>query len=174
MTYTIRAAGEGDLDGARHVMLDTFYRDLGHGYVPRWHADVVDPRTAYLAPARHALFVAILDGEVVATTGVRAEGPRCPPHPAWLVERYPSGSTAQLFRVYVRPEHRRHGLARALVGEACAFVARAGGYSAIYLHTDTRVPGAEAFWRSQAKQVHADRDASPVVHFEIPIRESPA
>ncbi|MGY0231794.1 GNAT family N-acetyltransferase [Longispora urticae] len=167
--YEIREAGEDDLASARQVMLDTFYRDFDHGYVPRWHADVVDLRAAYLVPSRHALFVAVLDGEVVATTAVRADGPQCPPHPRWLVDRYPSGTTAQLFRVYVRPGHRRHGLARRLVREACDFVARAGGYTAIYLHTDTRVPGAEAFWRSQAKEVHADHDASATVHFEIPL-----
>jgi hypothetical protein len=43
------------------------------------------------------------------------------------------------------------------------------GYERLYLHTDTRVPGAEAFWRSQATLVHDDRDANPTVHFEIPL-----
>src|SRR5262245_38066310 len=57
--YCIRAAGPDDLDGARAVMLDTVYRDFGSGYVPRWHADIIDPAAAYLASPRHTLLVAL-------------------------------------------------------------------------------------------------------------------
>ncbi|SES18204.1 GNAT family N-acetyltransferase [Actinokineospora terrae] len=172
MTYTIRAATPADVPGARSVMLDTLYRDLGYGYHPRWHDDVVDPETVYLRDPRHALFVATLDDEVVATTGVRAVLPQSPPHPQWLVDRYPRGRTAQLFRVYVRGEHRRHGLARKLVAEATRFVAAEGGYDVLYLHTDARVPSAAPFWRSVAKEVHDGGNGDPAtfqtVHFEIP------
>jgi GNAT superfamily N-acetyltransferase len=154
-------------------MLDTFYRDFGYGYRPEWHHDVIDLENAYLRTPRHALFVAVHGGEVVGTTGVRAIGPKCPPHPAWLAERYPPGSTAQLFRVYVRPAHRRRGLAREMVKRACAFVASTPGYSRLYLHTDTRVEGAESFWRSVAVPVHDHRDGDPshfqTVHLEIPL-----
>ncbi|QFZ24384.1 GNAT family N-acetyltransferase [Saccharothrix syringae] len=154
-------------------MLDTFYREFGHGYRPQWHADVVDLEGAYLRPPRHALFVAVDGDEVVATTAVRAQGPASPPHPAWLAERYSGAGTAQLFRVYVRPSHRRRGLARALVGAAVRFVAETPGYERIYLHTDTRVAGAEAFWRSVAVEVHDARDGDverhQTVHFEIPL-----
>ncbi|MGW0583841.1 hypothetical protein ACWD25_49860, partial [Streptomyces sp. NPDC002920] len=64
--YCIRPAGPEDLDGARAVMLDTVYRDFGTGYVPRWHADIIDPAAAYLTPARHTLLVALdgADGKV--------------------------------------------------------------------------------------------------------------
>ncbi|NUR90828.1 MAG: GNAT family N-acetyltransferase [Nonomuraea sp.] len=164
--YDLRPARPGDLDGARAVMLDTLYHDLGLGYRPEWHADVIDPEDAYLRPTRHALFVAVHDGQVVATTAVRAAPPSSPPHPAWLARRYPAPGTAQLFRVYVRPDHRRHGLARELVGLARAFVASTPGYDRLYLHTDTRVPGAEAFWAAIATRVHT---AFPTAHFEIPL-----
>ncbi|MGV9304356.1 GNAT family N-acetyltransferase [Nonomuraea sp. NPDC003727] len=170
--YELRAAGPADLDGARSVMLDTFYRDLGYGYCPEWHGDVIDLEGAYLRDPRHGLFVAVHRGQVVATTAVRAIGPKSPPHPAWLAERYPEHRTAQLFRVYVRPEHRRRGVGRGLVELARAFVANNQGYEHLYLHTDTRVPGAEAFWRSLATEVHDDRDGDArnfqTVHFEIP------
>ncbi|GAA3763396.1 GNAT family N-acetyltransferase [Salinactinospora qingdaonensis] len=171
--YNIGPATEADVDGARTVMLDTFYREFGIGYRPMWHRDVVDIDGHYLRPPRHALFVARHGGEVVATAGVRAEGPRCPPHPAWLGRRYPNGTTAQLFRVYVSPEHRRRGLARLLVARACDFVVRTPGYTALYLHTDDRTPGAAGFWRSVAKEVHDARDGDTTrpqsIHFEIPI-----
>jgi GNAT superfamily N-acetyltransferase len=168
--YELRAARTEDVPGARAVMLDTFYREFTYGYRPHWHADVIDIEGAYLRPPRHALFVAAKDDKIVATTGIRAAAPNSPPHPAWLADQYPTASTAQLFRVYVSAAHRRHGLARALVQLACEFVATTPGYQAIYLHTDTRVPGAEPFWRSLAKEIHDDRATNPgCVHFEIPI-----
>ncbi|MCT9083000.1 GNAT family N-acetyltransferase [Streptomyces fulvoviolaceus] len=173
--YSIRAASPDDLEGARAVMLDTVYRDFGTGYVPRWHGDIIDPAAAYLAPARHTLLVALdpRDGEVVATAALDSRGPAHPPNPRALAERYPSGETAQLRRVYVRPEHRRRGLARRLVHELLAFAAADGDYRAVYLHTDRAVPGAEDFWRSLGKVVHDEREepggGQEIVHFEIPM-----
>ncbi len=171
--YVVRTASEADVPGARAVMLDTVYRDLRSGYVPRWHADIIDPAAAYLEPERCTLLVVERDGEIVATGAVRDRGPAAPPNPQWVADRFPSGSTAQLCRIYVRPEHRRHGLARRLVRELCDFVVRAGGYERVYLHTDPSVPGAEAFWRATAEEV-CDERALPgggqgIVHFEVPV-----
>ncbi|WP_354638232.1 GNAT family N-acetyltransferase [Kitasatospora camelliae] len=180
--YQVRHALSDDLPGARSLILDTLYREFGYGYVPRWHADVIDLAGAYLDHPRHALVVAVLDGEVVGTTAVNSAGPAHPPHPRHLAERYPSGPTAQLLRVYVRAEHRRHGLARRMVQLARAFVAEEGGYDRIYLHTNTDVPGAEPFWRALAEEVFDARPSGEhgpwvsTVHFEIPLppRAAPA
>lgn len=70
--YRIRTATPDDLDAARGVMLDTVYRDFGTGYVPRRHADIIDPAAAYLTGARHTLLVAVDggDGAVVATAAL--------------------------------------------------------------------------------------------------------
>ncbi|OQR62608.1 N-acetyltransferase [Streptomyces maremycinicus] len=180
--YRIRTAGPEDLDGARAVMLDTVYRDFGTGYVPRWHGDIIDPAAAYLAPARHALLVALAGedgeggegGEVVATAALDSRGPAHPPNPRHVAERYPSGTTAQLRRVYVRREHRRRGLARRLVTELLAFAVADGGYRSVYLHTDPAVEGAEGFWRSLGTVVHDERDrltgGQGIVHFDVPLR----
>ncbi|MGP4088940.1 GNAT family N-acetyltransferase [Streptomyces sp. KR55] len=173
--YCIRIAEPADLDGARAVMLDTVYRDFGTGYVPRRHGDIIDPAAAYLVPARHTLLVAVdqSDGSVVATAALDSRGPACPPNPRDVAERFPSGETAQLRRVYVRPEHRRRGLARRLVDALVAFAEADGGYRSAYLHTDPAVPGAEGFWRSCAKVVHDEREdpggGQGIVHFEIPL-----
>ncbi|GGL79533.1 N-acetyltransferase [Streptomyces fumigatiscleroticus] len=156
-------------------MLDTVYRDFGTGYVPRWHGDIIDPAAAYLAPERHTLLVALDpdDGSVVATAALDSRGPAHPPNPAHIAERYPSGETAQLRRVYVRPEHRRRGLARRLVGKLLAFAEADGGYRSVYLHTDPSVPGAEPFWRSLGTVVHDEREdpggGDGVLHVEIPL-----
>ncbi|MEV0620460.1 GNAT family N-acetyltransferase [Nonomuraea sp. NPDC050404] len=168
--YTVRPAEKHDLEGARQVMLDTFYREFGYGYQPQWHWDVIDLEGTYLLPERHTLIVALHGDQVVGTTAIRAGGPKTPPHPEWLAKRYPDDDTAQLFRVYVAPPHRRHGLAREMVTQARHFVA-AQGYRALYLHTDTRVEGAEKFWSSLAEPVFDARDGDPehfqTVHFEI-------
>ncbi|MGW1781089.1 GNAT family N-acetyltransferase [Streptomyces sp. NPDC002143] len=172
--YCIRPAGPEDLDGARAVMLDTVYRDFGTGYVPRWHGDIIDPVAAYLVPARHTLLVALdAEGQVVATGALDSRGPLHPPNPRHVAERYPSGESAQLRRVYVRSEHRRRGLARRLVAELLAFAAADGGYRAVYLHTDPSVEGAEGFWRSLGTVVHDEREdpggGQGIVHFDVPL-----
>ncbi|MFF5473936.1 GNAT family N-acetyltransferase [Streptomyces achromogenes] len=173
-TYSVRPAAADDLDSARSVMLDTVYHDFGTGYVPRWHADIVDPAAYYLAPARHTLLVAVDEGgRVVGTGALDSRGPQSPPNPPRLAERYPSGATAQLRRVYVRPGHRRRGIARELVARLLDFAAADGGYRSVYLHTDPAVPGAEPFWRSLGTVVHDEREGAgggqSVVHFEIPL-----
>lgn len=172
--YVLRTATAEDVGGARAVMLDTVYRDLKSGYVPRWHADIIDLDGAYLRPERRTLLV-VEDaaGEIVATGAVRDQGPAAPPNPEWVAARFPSGTTAQLCRIYVRPEHRRHGLARAIVSELCDFVSKVGGYETAYLHTDPVVPGAEPFWRSLAVEVCDERKlpggGQGIVHFELPV-----
>lgn len=170
--YAVRPARRDDTEGARSVMLDTFYHVLGHGYVSRWHADVIDLDATYFDHPRQAMFIAVHGDEIVGTAAVRADGPKSPPHPEWISERYPSGRTAQLCRVYVRSEHRRNGLARTLVDLACRFAADTDGYESIYLHTDAAIDGAEPFWRGMAKEIYdgrTDPRYSPAVHFEIPI-----
>lgn len=170
--YLIRRAADADLAGARSVMLDTFYRTFDYGYLPASHDDVVDLARSYLDDPDQLLLVAVLDGDVVATTAIRARGPRCPPHPAWLVDRYPDATTAQLFRVYVRPEHQRRGLATDLVNRAVAFVRDRARYQRLYLHTDTRTAGALEFWQTFGSIVHDGRhpgDGYQTVHLEIPL-----
>lgn len=173
--YSIRVAVPDDLDAARAVMLDTVYRDFGSGYVPRWHRDIIDPAAAYLASDRHTLLVAVerRGGEVVGTGALDSRGPVHPPNPLEVAERFPSGVTAQLRRIYVRPDHRRRGIARRLVNELVEFAAADGGYRAVYLHTDPAVDGAEAFWRSIGKVVHDEREdpggGQGIVHLEIAV-----
>ncbi|GJF34684.1 N-acetyltransferase [Kitasatospora sp. NE20-6] len=173
--YQLRHATSQDVPGARSLILDTLYREFGYGYVPAWHADVLDLEATYLRDPRHTLLVAARDGEVVGTTALHSRGPAHPPHPRHLADRYPCGRTAQLLRVYVRPGHRRHGLARHMVRLACEFAAREGGYESIYLHTNVDIPGAEQFWRSLAEEVHDARPSGEhgpgvsTVHFEIPM-----
>src|SRR5689334_12613572 len=76
-SYSIRAATAADLEEVRALMFDTVYRDCGTGYVPDWHADIIDPEAFYLTPPRHTLLVAVdeQDGTVAATAALDARGP---------------------------------------------------------------------------------------------------
>jgi GNAT superfamily N-acetyltransferase len=139
-------------------MLRVFNEDFGYGYLPQWHWDVDDLAGVYLGNPRHALWVAVDDaGAVVGTAGVREGGPRCPPSPRWLADRYAGPGTAQLVRVYVTPALRGRGIGHALVGAARRFVTAERGYRRLYLHTDTRVAGAESFWRGLGRVVYEAR-----------------
>lgn len=184
--YTIRrAVTPADLEAARAVFLDVTKRDAGYGYTPRWHWDMDRMLETYVDNERQAMFVAVArsdedtgDGTVVATTAVRIGGPQSPPHAPWLADRYADrAKVAQLMRVATRPEHRRRGLARRLVAATLDFVRRDGGYRVVYLHTNARVPGAEAFWRSlpvvEVYDARGDENEQAArfqtVHFELPL-----
>jgi len=194
--YAIRrAVTDADLAAARAVVLAVAERDLGYGYTPAWHWDLGRLRETYVDNDRQAMLVAVAlpdrdgdgavgDGEpdhagtVVATTAVRIGGPVSPPHARWLAARYADRATvAQLLRVATLPAHRRHGLARRLVAAGQEFVRQDGGYRTICLHTNAKVPGAEAFWRSlPVVEVHDARrdpeDSDPrfeTIHFELPL-----
>ncbi|MFC9968219.1 GNAT family N-acetyltransferase [Nocardia ignorata] len=170
--YLVRPAGPADLAGARSVMLDTFYQVFGIGYLPEHHHDVIDLDATYLRHPRNRLWVAEHEGAVVGTTAIRAKGPAHPPHPAELARRYPDDTTAQLFRVYVRPEHHRRGLATRLVTAAIETVQATLEFDRLYLHTDARTPGALEFWLTFGHIVHDARgphDGFQTVHLEIPL-----
>jgi GNAT superfamily N-acetyltransferase len=61
--------------------------------------------------------------------------------------------------VYVRPEHRRKGLAGALVDACLDFVASRERYTGVYLHTDARTPGAVEFWSKRGRILFDERTA---------------
>lgn len=180
MTYRIlRATIPRHLEGARRVVLDVARSDLGYGYVAQWHWDLDDMDGVYVTNARQAMFVALIDDEVVGTCALRMGGPSSPPHPKWLAERYADrDKVAQLLRLAVLPEHRRNGLARGLVHAVWDFARADPGTSTLCLHTNARVAGAEEFWRSMPVLEICDARSTPevrgdprfeTIHFELPL-----
>jgi GNAT superfamily N-acetyltransferase len=165
----VQPAGPDDVSPARALMLRVLDEDLGYGFRPEWHADVADPATAYLrTPGQVLLLARDDDGVLMGTAAVRAGGPRSP---QVLVERYAGRPVAQLVRVWVLAEHRRRGVARALVAAAARWAVTEGGYDTVCLHTDTAVPGAEAFWRSlpvvEVLDERVPGELLQTVHFEV-------
>jgi GNAT superfamily N-acetyltransferase len=174
--YTVRPLRPEDIPWVREHIFRVITEDLGYGYNPAWHWDIDDLQGVYLDDPRHALWVAIDDasGALVATGGIRKGGPRSAPE-QWVIERYDQERTAQVVRVYVAREHRRRGIARTIVELARRFAAAEGGYDVICLHTDTRAPGAEGFWRSMPTTLIYDaRGIDPfgeTLHFELSFPE---
>jgi len=172
-SFTIRPATAEDVPAVRDMMVRVFELDFGYGYRPEYHGDVDRMQAVYIDDPRHLLLVAVDDatGAVAATAGVRSGGLKPEFNHAWLVARYDPQRTAQLVRVYVAREYRRHGLARRLVDEAVRFVAETPGYDTLSLHTDPRSPGAEAFWRAMPTRLILDDREGPSgsLHFEMDI-----
>lgn len=173
-TFTIRPATVADLPAAKALMRRTVEEDFGTPYDPGYHRDIDDLVAAYLEPPRHRLFVALegTSSELIGTGGIRVG--RLLGGPEHLVRRYADDDTAQLVRIYVAREHRRRGIARAVVRACLAFALEDGGYSIIALHTFPHSPGALPFWQSMATQVgYQERsEIPPEAFFEIDLEEA--
>ncbi len=143
MTPTIRSWRPGDpvLD---HIA--TVYREFGLVFDPGFESDLLDVPGSY---GDGAFWVAEHDGRIVATAAVVPNGP------ARLVKR-----------IYVAPEARRLGLARALLGRACAF----GAFARTELWSDVRFRSAHRLYLSEGfvpgpTRVLADPDRSVERYF---------
>lgn len=167
--FTIRRATEADIPAAGALMRRTLEVDFGTPFRPDFHRDIADLKGSYLEPERHTLLVAVDDatGDVVATGGIRVGKLRGGPED--LVHRYAGDDTAQLVRIYVRRDHRRRGIARAIVEACLRFAIDDGGYGIFALHTFPHSPGALAFWQSMATQVgeQPHTDIPPEIFFEF-------
>jgi ribosomal protein S18 acetylase RimI-like enzyme len=167
--FTIRRATEADLPAAQALMRRTLEEEFGTSYRPDYHRDIADLKGTYLEPDRHTLLVAVDDAssDIVATGGIRVG--KLHGGPEHLVRRYAGDDTAQLVRIYVRRDHRRRGIARAIVQACLRYAVDDGGYGIFALHTFPHSPGAPAFWQSMATQVgkQAHTDIPPEIFFEF-------
>ena len=172
--FAVRAPRPGELAEARALMLRIIERDYGYGYDPRWHYDLDDLRGFYLEHPRQALFVAVDDatGRLAGTAAIKAPRLTAPPHPPAIVARYDPTRTAELTRVFVAPAYRRRGLARTLVDAARRWVAAAGGFDVITLHSASAVE----FWRAlpatevlDARRPGATGPLGGSVYFELAV-----
>lgn len=112
------------LISARHDELSALYADTRE-------ADFLDLPTRDIAPGAGVFLVAWLDGEPVGSGAVRRLG----------------DDQAEIKRMYVVPEARRQGIARALLA-ALEEEARRLGVAALILETGERQPEAIALYHS--------------------------
>lgn len=127
----LRTAGYGDELSA--ALIDELQADLTVRYGGPDESPV-DP--AQFAPPSGVFLVAVLDGEVVGCAGLRrVDGPT------------DHAGSVELKRMYVRPQHRRRGLARRVLA-AVEDRARDAGYRWLLLETGLAQPEAIALYES--------------------------
>lgn len=143
----VRKATIRDLDDVTMLRLSLLREHPDHPIYGRLRPDVsTRARTLYMTQLRsttESIFLADCDGEIAGILRcVEAMG-----SPLMEPERYTYVSS-----VYVRPEHRRRGVLRALAGEA-EWWSRARGIDQIRLHNVAGSEGAESAWGALGFQV---------------------
>ncbi|HEY3317110.1 MAG TPA: GNAT family N-acetyltransferase [Coriobacteriia bacterium] len=129
---TVQAAAPDELDAVRQLFLEyaeSLGWDLSQG--GRLADEIADLPGPYAPPAG-ALLLACVDGEPAGALGLQ-------PVPADV--RVPGAGAerfGELKRLYVRPEHRRHGVGRALM-ERAETEARERGYEQLVLTTSAEM-----------------------------------
>ncbi|SEE29728.1 GNAT family N-acetyltransferase [Ruania alba] len=170
--FTIRPLAPADVPAAQAVMMRSVVEDFGAEHDAVIHADIDDLLGTYDRADGPFMLVVVdeVTDQIVATGGMRDGRLRPGVTPEDLVERYDDGSTGQVVRVYTLREHRRRGIAKALVRNVLDKAARDGHYERIAFHTLLSSPGAVAFWTAMgAELVHDDTyGPSEAMYYEFP------
>jgi GNAT superfamily N-acetyltransferase len=126
---TITRFERGHGDGFRALVADTL-REFGFEPDPEIDPDLVDPAAVYTA-----LWVAVLDDDVVGSIALRDLG----------------GNELELKRMYLRASQRGHGLGKRLLTTALDW-ARANGATVIKLDTSERMEMAQRLYEAYGFQ----------------------
>ncbi|GAC1488612.1 MAG: hypothetical protein NVS1B9_09010 [Solirubrobacteraceae bacterium] len=137
---------EETLDGAAGALLvSAFERELARQY-PGWHAGIgPSARPADFAPPHGSFVVAYLAGEPAGCAGFKRL----------------DASRAELKRMYVAPQARGHGVARAIL-RRLEQGARDAGYRWMRLDTGTPQLAARALSESAGDRPIGDYNGNPV------------
>jgi ribosomal protein S18 acetylase RimI-like enzyme len=149
-----------DVDQARDLVTRVYTETFGSDVVARWHSDIRNMESQYLASDRQAGFVALHGPKVVGFAAIRHRSPQAGP----LAGRYDPDATCELGRLTVEPAFRRRGIALQLVELARLWAG--GRYRVISLHTDDTNHAALALWRHLCVEVMAHEGT---VYFELPL-----
>lgn len=138
-------------------------KEMGYGYVPKWHQDIMNMEEYYICPEKNNFFVAYLEtGEIIATIGLRAYDKDFPE----FKHLYSEDATSSIWRLFVAEKYRRCGLASRMFSVAENF-ANEMEYNEIYLHTHKTLPGALEFWTKMGFVVALDsNDELETVHMD--------
>lgn len=171
------AASAEDFVRVREFMLASLKADQGYDYDPQWHWDLDHGLEVYGDNPRHLMLMALEDGQLVGTMGVRTGGPTAPTFPDEFVARYADREhICQVVRASTAVQFRRTGIARRLLDE-CIQHAAEQGFTTMYLHSNVHSPGAFGFWINAGARLVRDCGESfddathHTVHFEIPLRD---
>lgn len=149
-----------DVECIKLFLFRLIKREFGFDFIPEYHYDIVNLEKHYLKPERNTFLCASLGGKLVGTLGLRAYDRE------FSGLSYDSGKTAGLWRVFVREDCRRMGIASDLVKIAENYALKMG-YTKIYLHTHKNVEGALDFWISNGYRITMDtNNRLGTVHME--------
>lgn len=156
-----------DVPALQALIMRGVEEDFGWSYNPEWHWDVDNLATVFtgeniLLVAKHKA-----DGQVLGCGGIRLGAPM-------TIEGHiekDDPQIAQVVRVSVHKEWRRHGIARAIVDQLITLASANPKITQLYFHTHDTHPAALPFWDSTgAKVIQDDRPNDPVgrtVHYCI-------
>lgn len=165
MNVTIKRLGKNskEIRDVQEFLFKMIEKEMGYGYVPKWHQDIVNMEKYYLNPEKNNFFVAYLEsGEIIATIGLRAYDKDFPE----FRHLYSKDTTSSIWRLFVDEKYRRCGLASKMFCVAENF-ANEVGYSEIYLHTHKTLSGALEFWTKMGFVVSLDaNDELETVHMD--------
>lgn len=143
--YSIRpAAGAADFDAARALFLE-YAAWLQEDLCFQGFEQELATLPGKYAPPDGRLFLACCDGTPIGCVAVR---------------RFDAES-GELKRLYVQPDHRGHGIARAL-GAAAIDAARATGYRRVVLDTLDRMTAARALYAAAGFREISAYYANPI------------
>jgi GNAT superfamily N-acetyltransferase len=176
MQAVIREAKNADSNAAAEVV-KVVYEEYGFSWEPEgYHADLYDLQTYYLDPG-HCFLVAEIDGVVVGTASLEQFAPL----PGEIGEELLiegtvriGGCDCALNRLYVHPDARRKGVARALV-TALFERAHAHNCQAMEIWSDKRFTAAHELYaafgaRQISDRICDDPDVSPEWGLVIDLR----
>ena len=153
-TWRIEELSVDTLNDARIFALqaraDMFGDRFAPGSIP---ADLANMQAVY-GEGTGCLLIARSGTEIVGCIAYRAYDHRFP------ALDFSGRRVVEVVRLYVRPDHRRQGLAGLLFGDLKRH-AVAQGIEVLYLHTHPFLPGAEVFWKQHGFNEDA-RETDPV------------
>ncbi|WP_336248703.1 GNAT family N-acetyltransferase [Stomatohabitans albus] len=161
--FVISPMEPSDVPALQALIMRGIEEDFGWSYNPDWHWDVDHLATVYTGT--NMLLVAKVGDQVVGCGGIRMGAPL-------TIDGYvekDDPEVAQITRLSVLKEWRRHGIARAIVQELIEWAKAAPSVTHLYLHTHDTHDAAIPFWESTgARVIKDDRPHDPVwrtVHY---------
>lgn len=139
-------------------------------YVPEYHYDIINIKDVYIRPERNNFYIILNDNnDIIGSLGIRGYDKDFNE----FKKRYTNENTASLWRVFIKKEYRRCGLASELVRIAEDF-SKTMNYSEIYLHTQKTVKGSLEFWLAQNFNITIEEKGKlKTVHMEKSVNKTP-
>jgi GNAT superfamily N-acetyltransferase len=156
MVNLIIREAKNDLDEMNNIktfLYGQIKKEYGIGPTPKFHYDIEGLDEYYMSPPKNNFFIALDDGKIVATAGIRA----------YDVDYdlfrgvYSKDDTASIWRLMVDEEYRRYGIASKLVNILEEF-AKKEGYKRVYLHTHRYLEAGLPFWKSRGYEITVEED----------------